>query len=546
MAAGKMPMIRSPDMCPAEPVSSEAAPPEPTLSRGAALGRFVVLGLVGRGAMGEVYAAYDPDLDRKIAIKLVRADRSGNSADGRTRLMREAQATAKVSHPNVVVVYDAGTLGARVFIAMEFVEGHTLRYWLKAKARGWLEILDIFLAAGRGLAAAHEKDLVHRDFKPDNVMVDGAGHVRVMDFGLARLAADGAPAPVERSSDDAPRAPGPPLVADAVDVDATGIVSAGSSHATRPFMASQSTSALDHKLTQTGSVMGTPAYMSPEQFRSQRADARSDQFSFCVALWEALYDVRPFAGGSLAELADNVAGGRLVAVPATTRVPGWVEKVLARGLDRTPDRRFPSMAALLAELDRRAGAGRGGFASGAAAKLAGIWPAPAVGDAVESPEKGAVREAFLATGKAYAEAAFAGATAALDRYAARWSELYVDVCEATHVRGEQSAELMDLRMACLLEGLADLTALCRLFRGATGEVVENAVSAATSLGTLERCQDVDLLRAVVTPPDDAATRDAVAELRTRLAEPRALRRVGRLAQGLDVVAPLVDEARRLG
>jgi len=195
-----MPMIRWPDMCPAESASSDAAPPEPTLARGAALGRFVVLGLVGRGAMGEVYAAYDPDLDRKIAIKLVRADRSGNSADSRARLMREAQATAKVSHPNVVVVYDAGTLGARVFIAMEFVEGHTLRYWLKAKARGWLEILDIFLAAGRGLAAAHERELVHRDFKPDNVMVDAAGHVRVMDFGLARLAADGAPAPVDRKS----------------------------------------------------------------------------------------------------------------------------------------------------------------------------------------------------------------------------------------------------------------------------------------------------------------------------------------------------------
>src|SRR6185503_5024889 len=159
-------------------------------ARGAALGRFVVLGCVGRGAMGEVYAAYDPDLDRKIAIKLVRADRFGGSVESRTRLMREAQATAKVAHPNVVVVYDAGTSGDRVFIAMEFVEGHTLRYWLQERTRSWPEILEAFVAAGRGLAAAHDKDLVHRDFKPDNVMVGQGGHVRVMDFGLVRMAAD--------------------------------------------------------------------------------------------------------------------------------------------------------------------------------------------------------------------------------------------------------------------------------------------------------------------------------------------------------------------
>ena len=138
--------------------------------------------------MGEVYGAYDPDLDRKIAIKLVRAGGGGEGSEGRTRLMREAQATAKISHPNVVVVYDAGTFGDRVFIAMEFVEGHTLRYWLQQAERPWQEILEVFLAAGRGLAAAHDKELVHRDFKPDNVMVAAGGHVRVMDFGLARIA----------------------------------------------------------------------------------------------------------------------------------------------------------------------------------------------------------------------------------------------------------------------------------------------------------------------------------------------------------------------
>jgi len=539
-------------MCPGDPAPPDPPAAEPALARGAALGRFVVLGLVGRGAMGEVYAAYDPDLDRKVAIKLVRADRSGDTAESRARLMREAQATAKVSHPNVVVVYDAGALRDRVFIAVEFVEGHTLRYWLEAETRAWLEILDAFLAAGRGLAAAHDKDLVHRDFKPDNVMVGTGGHVRVMDFGLARLAAEGAPAPVAVASpvsDETPPRPRPPIAAAPadVDLDATGIVTHRSGSLAPPSAdIVQSLSVLQSKITQTGALLGTPAYMSPEQFRGHPADARSDQFSYCVALWEALYQSRPFAGRNLEELAANVTAGRRAAVPATNRVPAWTEKVLARGLDPSPERRYPTMAALLAELDRRPSAGRAGFASGAAAKLAGVWPAPIAGDAVETPEKRQVRDAFLATGKAYAEAAFAGASAALDRYAVRWSELYVEVCEATHVRGEQSAELLDLRMACLLEGLDDLKALCRLFRAASADVVENAVRAATSLGTLERCEDPDLLRAVVRPPEDATTRAAVSSLRSRLAETRALWRVGRFAQGLDLVAPLVVEARQLG
>ena len=161
----------------------------PTLTSGSSLGRFVILGLVGRGAMGEVYAAYDANLDRKIAIKLVGASNDADGQAGRGRLMREAQAAARISHPNVVVVYEADTLGDRVFIAMEFVDGHTVGYWLASKRRTWLEILDVFVAAGRGLAAAHDKDLVHRDFKPDNVMVSRNGQVRVMDFGLARWGA---------------------------------------------------------------------------------------------------------------------------------------------------------------------------------------------------------------------------------------------------------------------------------------------------------------------------------------------------------------------
>src|SRR3954470_6311612 len=165
------------------PIDSASTP----LGRGAIIGRYLILGLVGRGGMGEVYAAYDPELDRKIAVKLLRARGAGLSAeDGKTRLLREAQAIARLSHPNVVVVYEVGTFRESVFIAMEFVEGDTLGYWLQAQTRRWREVLDVYVAAGRGLVAAHAAGLVHRDFKPDNVMITKSGQVRVMDFGLAR------------------------------------------------------------------------------------------------------------------------------------------------------------------------------------------------------------------------------------------------------------------------------------------------------------------------------------------------------------------------
>src|SRR5450432_3722105 len=180
------------------PSTSQANGPPPadhgqaTLARGATIGRYVVLGLVGRGGMGEVYAAYDPELDRKVAVKLLRI-KSGNGVsmtEGRQRTLREAQAIARLSHPNVVVAYDVGTFEDKVFIAMEFVDGNTVTFWLEQQPRTWKEILRVFIDAGRGLIAAHEKGLVHRDFKPDNVMVGRDGQVRVMDFWLARQVAD--------------------------------------------------------------------------------------------------------------------------------------------------------------------------------------------------------------------------------------------------------------------------------------------------------------------------------------------------------------------
>jgi eukaryotic-like serine/threonine-protein kinase len=516
------------------PPTSTAASSETAvlLERGQTIDRFVILGLVGRGGMGEVYAAYDPDLDRKIAIKLLHT--RSDAADGKTRLLREAQAIAKLQHPNVVVVYDVGTFADSVFLAMEFVEGRTVGGWLHAGQRTQREILEVFGAAGRGLASAHAAGLVHRDFKPDNVMVTNDGQVRVMDFGLARHVSE---LEAATSSCESAEAPAP-------DVDPDQTMPLGKSRAVD--VPASSGKYLSLKLTQTGTMLGTPAYMAPEQFAVRPTDARTDQFSFCVALYESIYGERPFQGGSFDELSRSVCDGQVRAAPEGTRVPAWIREVLLRGLRREATRRWPSMGALLAELEKQpAVASRRRFEAAAAARLVGIWEAPRGDAAVETPAKAEMREAFLSTGKAYARKAWDGASQVLDRYARRWSELYLEACEATHVREEQSAEVLDLRMACLHEGLEDLEALVKMFRDPTAAVVENAIGAASALGTLERCEDIELLRAVVRPPADPIARQEVERLRSRLAEVRAFVRVGRINEGLAAVGPLERAAREL-
>src|SRR5665213_2304948 len=303
-----------------------------TLARGATIGRYVVLGLVGRGGMGEVYAAYDPELDRKVAVKLLRV-KPGNGvslSEGRARTLREAQAIARLSHPNVVEVFDVGTFEDKVFIAMEFVEGNTLAYWSEAQPRSWQEILKVFVAAGRGLEAAHEKGLVHRDFKPDNVMIGRDGKVRVMDFGLARQVSEKVP------SDGVPRRIPVELPEEAGQLDVgsspTIVINAGIERPDTDAMHTSGSGLFDARLTRTGAMMGTPAYMAPEQFFNAPTDARTDQFSFCIALYEALYGQRPFEGNNLSTLTGNVVRGSVREPPAGTKVPPWVRRIVLRGL----------------------------------------------------------------------------------------------------------------------------------------------------------------------------------------------------------------------
>jgi len=506
--------------------------------------------MVGKGAMGEVYAAYDPDLDRKVAIKLLRVGRGG-AGEGRIRLMREAQAIAKLSHPNVVTVYDVGTYQNDVFIAMQFVDGHTIGYWMHAEPRDWPEVLRVFSEAGRGLAAAHEKDLVHRDFKPDNVMIGLDGSVRVMDFGLARG--------VLERDENRPGAAGAPLagLTEAMvareldpDLELTRAVDPRTVIVDSTRVISASSETLNVRITQTGAMLGTPAYMAPEQFRGLPIDARADQFSFCVALYETLYGERPFAGRTFNELMESVLRSEVLPPPADTRVPSWVRNIVLRGLARNPDDRWPTMKALLEALDKvGTGAPRRRFAAAAAKKLAGVWEAPSdlgAHSPVETATKAEIRAAFLATDKKYAAAAFEKASLILDRYAKSWSDMYIDACEAAHVRGEQSVETLELRLAALEECLDGLRALSSVFCSANGEVVENAVGAANALGKVDRCADVELLRAVVKPPADPVTRAEVDRLRTELAGIRVLCSVGHLSEGLKLIGPLTEDARKTG
>jgi hypothetical protein len=269
-------------------------------------GRFVVRELLGRGGMGVVVLADDPRLGRPVALKISGIDPRGAAA---ARMIREAKAMARVSDPFVLDVYDVGEHDGALFIAMAYAPGGSLRAWLTSAKRPWREVLRMFDMAGRGLCAAHRHGLVHRDFKPDNVLLDAEGRARVADFGLVRTG---------RSDDAAP--------------DGT----------------------TDASLTETGTAMGTPAYMPPEQFGGAPVDARTDQFAFSVALWEGLFGERPFAGASAAQLLLAISEGRMRAPPPQSDVPASIALVLRRGLSADPASRFPSMAGLLGALRRAA------------------------------------------------------------------------------------------------------------------------------------------------------------------------------------------------
>ncbi len=493
------------------------------LRRGQTIGRYVVVEKLGAGSMGVVYRAYDPDLDRGIALKLVeiRARRGARAQEIKARLLREAQAIARVQHPNVVQVFDVGGFEDGIFVAMEYVDGMTLKKWMRSKERSWKEVVQVFLQAGAGLSAAHKAEIIHRDFKPDNVMIGDPMRVRVLDFGLARAA-------VGFSSEHV-------LPDDAADVlPRVGSTSGISAH-------------IDQSMTTEGTVVGTPAYMSPEQHMDGRVGAASDQFAFCVAMWEALYGERPFVGENRAALAVAMNAGR-IRTPASTRgVPRWLHHALLRGLSVDPKDRHPSMDALLEAIGRdpalvwrRIAIGSGaiaiattsvlaaraasstadgtdGLCLGAQEKLDGVW---------NDGRREEIGTRFAASPLPFAEDTWTKAAATIDAFATSWVNVRTEACRATRVHGEQSDELMDLRMACLDRRLADLDALLDVLATADDAAVIGAVDGARGLGGLAACSDVQALTAVLPPPSDPAQRDELEALQAALADANALESTG--------------------
>ncbi|MDC0722972.1 serine/threonine-protein kinase [Nannocystis bainbridge] len=482
-------------------------------------GRYVVLSRLGEGAMGVVYSAYDELLDRRVAVKLVRRQLSGD-LPGRARLLREAQALAQLSHPNVIQIYDVGEWNSQIFIALEFVHGRTLTTWLEEQTRSWSDILAVFVEAGRGLAAAHGAGIVHRDVKPDNFMIGGDGRVRVMDFGLAL--------PVGLGGDE---------------------LSATISESGKSIL----------RMTAAGSLIGTPAYMAPEQFLREPTDARTDQFGFCVALFEAMFGYRPFPGSTIEEVSRSVLLGERVPIPARTPVPPKVQRAVLRGLDSDPNQRFPTMHDLLAELapapdrGRRrmrwalavAGlgtaaiafvqAGAAGSCRDAAEHLVGVW---------DDSRSAAVERAMLATGLVFAADTVARTRQDLDAHAAEWTELHVRTCEA-HRAGERSSAALDLQMHCLQRRRAELDALVDVLAEGDRNTVMNAAQAVAGLRSVASCGDPTALmdeQRRLGLPSDPAVAARVQLLQRDLAQVEALFLAGQIDRAVALVERTIHAA----
>lgn len=518
------------------------------LEPGEMLGRYVVLYRLGTGGMGIVYAAYDPQLDRKVALKLLRRASSNKARRKRAteRLMHEARAMARLTHPNVITVHDAAEFDGRIFVAMEFVDGVTLTRHLASGDHPWRKTLEVLVEAGRGLAAAHEAGLVHRDFKPDNVMLSRDGRVLVMDFGLARA--------LEPDDEhDSMRGMSRPQTAASSDIDE------GDGSGVLPIVAGKAGGNAP-----PSRVAGTPGYMAPEQHRAQPTDSRTDQFSFAVTLYEALYRQRPFKGDSPDRIADHIEAERVTEPPPNSGVPHWVHAIVLRGMRARPADRWDSMAQMMAALEddpaahrRRwllwAGIGLAGTAAvgstayllgdnasicdGADARIAEVWA---------EPQRNRVGAAFAEVDRPYAKDALAGTLETLDDYAEQWGAMHREACEANHVRGEQSDDLFDLRMDCLSRRHSELHALSELFSEADVDVVKEAVVAASKLTPLAACADVVLLRATVPMPDDPEVRATVGRIREELARAKAYEDGARNDRALELSNGVLDQARTVG
>jgi serine/threonine protein kinase/tetratricopeptide (TPR) repeat protein len=601
------------------PGQSDPPPKGPTK-----LGQYVLLRELGRGAIGIVYAAYHEGLDRKLAIKVLNRARAGRP-DLEARLRREARALARLSHSNVVQVYDVGEIDGRVFVVMEFVEGRTLGEWMR-EGHALDEILALFAAAGRGLAAAHAAGVVHRDFKPDNVIVGLDGRPRVLDFGLARAVAEderpGTPEPptpeprepkrraesnvecepdaqaepeatpdLGREVDDRTR-PGPTDRLSARQFAASR--DAGDPHLnvrTRDPAASDVVTAVEDPqefeittqsgprervgeevLTRTGVRLGTPAYMSPEQFMAKPVDHRSDQFSFCVALHQAVYGRRPYPARNQADLLVQVHSGEILPAPPDSLVPIWLREIIVRGLSPKPEDRWPSMDELITAIEsppeppthRRWTIGLAIVGVAIVALVIGLLsptreakcPTPTDTSAVLwTPERArSLADAFSSSGSGYADAAWTNVEARLGTWVELWASEQAAVCEAAQATREaapassgtglgDASQLLDRRSACLDRSRRAFEALVEQFQVADRAMVEHAVEAVAALPDPAHCGRLDKLTDTLAPPP-AEHAVEIAELRNQLSEIDMRVATGGWDLALPLARAAVERAKR--
>jgi tetratricopeptide (TPR) repeat protein/predicted Ser/Thr protein kinase len=502
--------------------------PQDQLVMGDRFGTYEIRGVLGRGAMGVVYDAWDTTLERRVALKLLRWHRQ-RSAE---RLIREARALARLDHPNVVKIWAAGVHAGSLYIAMERVEGQNLREWLRTP-RTWNQVLPVMIAAGRGLAAAHAARVVHRDFKPENVLVGWDGRARVVDFGIARISPDH-----------------PDHLTSSAEITADSELSSLSG-----FDLSSS-----GNLTEQGSLIGTIRYMSPEQHDREPADERSDQYGFCLTLFEAVYGEHPFPARTQAELASKVAGCD-ISFPDELPVPPpprWLRKLIVQGLAPDPRDRHASMSALAIELERyparRRARGRMAVAGGlfAAALCVGV----ALPDGRAADQQPCIDVARAAEARIGSEARqpIASRYASLDTdwatpmaehvdrelatWMGTWVEARTEICELRH--GHRDATRLDVRREQCLDGqLDDVAALTEVLARAETDTLMNASRMLLGLPDPRRCTGDE-------PPERIGTGSEAGEsLHHQLVRLRWIAAGGGDGQARDEAALLVASAREL-
>jgi tRNA A-37 threonylcarbamoyl transferase component Bud32/tetratricopeptide (TPR) repeat protein len=496
-----------------------------------ALGRYTVLAKIGEGGMGQVYSAYDPKLDRRVALKVLH--RLESTADAK-RLIREAKALARLSHPNVVTVHEVDELvdsGGQPLIAMEFVEGRTLKHWVRradGPAQSTAERLELLVQAGRGLVAAHREGLVHRDFKPGNVLIGLDGRVRVADFGLA-------------VADDSTSA----------DLKVDGEAS------------------VDSSLTRTGVLVGTPAYMAPEQFTGNPVDTRCDQFSFCVTAWEVLFGVRPYAGTKVNGLRAAFRGGGMKR-PEEVDVPGPVEAALRKGLSVRANARFGTTAELVQLLETELRVLKGEHAPPAklqawkylvaAALLAvTVWGlakarksglvaacearAGEVGDLWNEQVRGDVLTALRSTPEGELIHDEDRLSRWLDKHATELQTATLEICRHQTVEQDWSPALLEKADWCITERRIEFQDELEGFQSADAEAATFAIGRALALRPLDPCLDRRALEELAVPPEEQ--REELRTLKRKLNEASRLG-AGSREQQLAIVRQLGEEAVDLG